>query len=148
MLIRPAAPDDVHALHDLYMRHLTKTPPPEPQDLEAWSALLAELTATPGYRILVAEEDGRAVSSVTLVVIRNLTHNLRPYALIENVVTHADYRGRGFASALMNRACEMARDAGCYKVMLLTGSKSESTLRFYERRGFNKNDKTGFIRWL
>jgi hypothetical protein len=29
-----------------------------------------------------------------------------------------------------------------------TGSKLDSTLSFYERAGYNKNDKTAFIQWL
>ena len=33
-------------------------------------------------------------------------------------------------------------------MMLLTGSKKESTLKFYERAGYNSRDKTGFIQWL
>jgi len=59
-----------------------------------------------------------------------------------------DYRGKGFASALMNRASEIAKQRGCYKIMLLTGSKKESTLNFYRSNGFNSEDKTGFIKRL
>ncbi len=33
-------------------------------------------------------------------------------------------------------------------MMLLTGSKLDSTLNFYENAGYNKNDKTAFIMWL
>lgn len=29
--------------------------------------------------------------------------------------------------------------------MLLTGSKEESTLKFYEQAGYNKNDKTALF---
>lgn len=32
--------------------------------------------------------------------------------------------------------------------MLLTGSKKESTLNFYERAGYNRNDKAAFIQWI
>lgn len=32
--------------------------------------------------------------------------------------------------------------------MLLTGSKKESTLKFYEQAGYNRNDKTAFIQWI
>jgi hypothetical protein len=35
--------------------------------------------------------------------------------------------------------------AGCYKVMLATGSREEATLRFYEKAGFLRGVKTGFI---
>ena len=148
LTIRQATPCDAAALHELYTRHLTQSPPGEPQDLSQWSALLEALAADSGYHLLVGELDGQVVSSVTVLVIQNLTHNLRPYAVIENVVTHGDFRNRGFASVLMDKASEIARDSGCYKIMLLTGSKLESTLRFYERCGFNQNDKTAFIKWL
>ena len=146
--IREAVPGDAANLHELYIRHLTQSPPAQPQDLAQWARLLEKFAAQPGYHLLVGELDDRIVSSVTLLVIENLTHNLRPYALIENVVTHTDYRGRGYAAALMDAASEIAKQNDCYKIMLLTGSKKESTLRFYERCGFLKNIKTGFIKWL
>ncbi|MCL2814922.1 MAG: GNAT family N-acetyltransferase [Oscillospiraceae bacterium] len=127
---------------------MTQNPPKEKQDIGAWSRLLEKLIAAPGYHLLVAESEGRVVSSVTLVIIQNLTHNLRPYALIENVVTHSDFRNRGYASALMEKAGEMAKEGGCYKIMLMTGSKKESTLRFYERCGFDMRGKTAFLKRL
>jgi len=148
LTIRPAAPDDIAALHELYLRHLTQNPPTEPQDLAKWAHLLNTLTADPNYNVLVCEVDGIIVSSVTVIVIPNLTHNMRPYALIENVVTHSAHRGCGYASALMAHASELAKNANCYKIMLLTGSKEPNTLLFYEHCGFNKNDKTGFIKKL
>ena len=64
------------------------------------------------------------------------------------MVTHPDYRKKGLATACLDYAKGIAEKEGCYKIMLLTGSKEESTLRFYERAGFNRNDKTAFIRWL
>lgn len=148
LYIREAAINDVEALHDLYMNHLTRYPPKEEQNISEWSKLLEELIAKPDYHLLVGEVNGTVVSSVTLIVIRNLTHNLRPYAVIENVVTHAGFRNKGYAFALMEKASEIAKEKNCYKIMLMTGSKKESTLRFYERCGFNMNDKTAFLKRL
>ena len=146
--IREAAASDVAALHDLYMNHLTQYPPKEEQNIVKWSELLDMLIENTDYHLLVGEADGNVISSVTLVIIRNLTHGLRPYSIIENVVTHAGFRNKGYAYALMERASEIAKAKNCYKIMLMTGSKKESTLRFYERCGFNMKDKTAFLKRL
>ena len=97
------------------------------------------------HHLIVCEEDGRIVSSCVCVVIPNLTRNVRPYALIENVVTHPDYRKRGLASACLEYARQIAQKENCYKIMLLTGAKDEATLHFYRQAGFNSSEKTAFI---
>lgn len=88
------------------------------------------------------------VSSCVCVIIPNLTRNIRPYAFIENVVTHGDYRGKGYATECLDFAKKIAEKENCYKMMLLTGSKKESTLNFYTNAGYNSSDKTAFIQWL
>ncbi|MGE4339936.1 MAG: GNAT family N-acetyltransferase, partial [Pigmentiphaga sp.] len=75
----------------------------------------------------------------------NLTRGCKPYGLIENVVTHAAFRGRGHAKALLGHALKAAWIAGCYKVMLMTGRKDEATLKFYESAGFDRQEKQTFI---
>ncbi|MCL1843295.1 MAG: GNAT family N-acetyltransferase [Defluviitaleaceae bacterium] len=135
-------------MRELYHNHLTQHPPKEPKTIELWREKIARFEVDKMYHLLVGESDNRIISSVTLVVIENLTRNLAPYAVIENVVTHKDFRGKGYASALMSEAAEIAADFECYKIMLMTGTKAESTLRFYEKCGFNSHDKTGLIKWL
>ena len=88
------------------------------------------------------------VSSCVCVIIPNLTRGQRPYAFIENVITDEKWRKKGLATACLNYARDIAVNENCYKMMLLTGSKEQSTLDFYERAGYNKNDKTAFIQWL
>ena len=100
------------------------------------------------HHIIVCEVDGKIVSSCVCVIIPNLTRNIRLYAFIENVVTHADYRGKGYATACLNYAKELAITSDCYKMMLLTGSKNDKTLNLYKKAGYNSDDKTAFIQWL
>lgn len=145
MLIREAEKTDLDGLQELYLHLHEKGKLPEIPEL---TSLWNEIIADENYHILVGEIDGKIISSVTLVVVKNLTRGMRPYALIENVVTHKDYRRRGYAGALMQKAVDIARSSGCYKIMLLTGAKDEGTLRFYEKCGFNSKDKTAFIRWI
>jgi len=147
MKIRKATLADAEVLQYLYHNHLTQHPPKEPKDIALWREKIARFEASPTYHLLVGEIQNRIISSVTLVIIENLTRNLAPYAVIENVVTHKDFRGKGYASIIMKKADEIAAAFGCYKTMLMTGAKTESTLRFYENCGFNDKDKTGFIKW-
>ena len=83
-----------------------------------------------------------------IVVIPNLTRGQRPYALVENVITDEAHRGRGYATRLLDYARQLAVTENCYKIMLMTGSKRDSTLDFYRRAGYNSEDKTGFMQKL
>lgn len=145
MLIREIKESDLNGLLNLYT-HLHDNPiPPESDEL---SALWNEIISDKNHHIVVAEENSEIVSSCVCVIVPNLTHNQRPYALIENVVTHEAHRGKGYAAACLDFAKEIAKKSNCYKLMLMTGSKLESTLRFYERAGYNRTDKTAFIQWI
>ncbi len=95
--------------------------------------------------IWVLEQDGRICSTCYLNVIPNITRSARPYAIIENVVTDEGMRGRGLGKALLQEVLSIAWARGCYKAMLQTGSKKESTHAFYRSCGFSGNDKTGYV---
>ncbi|MFB6152054.1 MAG: GNAT family N-acetyltransferase [Haloarculaceae archaeon] len=110
--------------------------------------LWAEMLADDSLEILAVERDDRLVSSCVLSVTRNLTRRARPFAVVENVVTHEDYRNRGFGKRCVRAAIERAAERDCYKVMLLTGSDSEWKHEFYEDCGFDGDEKTGFVRYL
>ncbi len=145
MIIREIRDNELSNLLELYT-HLHELGIPEDSEHlhNSWAAICND----ENHHIIVCEVDGKLVSSCVCVIIPNLTRNIRPYAFIENVVTHADYRGNGYATACLNFAKELAVTADGYKMMLLTGSKSESTLNFYKRAGYNCTDKTAFIQWL
>ena len=119
-----------------------------PEDSEHLQNTWATICNDENHHIIVCEVNGKLVSSCVCVIIPNLTRNIRPYAFIENVVTHTDHRGKGYATACLNYAKELAVKADCYKIMLLTSSKSDSTLNFYKQAGYNCTDKTAFIQWL
>ena len=100
------------------------------------------------HHLIVCEKDGKIVSSCVCVIVPNLTRNVRPYAFVENVVTHGEYRGKGYVTACLDYAKKIAEDNNCYKMMLLTGFKEQKTLDFYRNAGYNSSDKTAFIQWI
>ena len=148
MLIRQAEEKDVLDIKDLYFNFLTKNPPKEEQDIEAWKQLINEINKNERLYLLVIEEDNRVVSTVQLAIIPSLTHNMRSFAVVENVVTHEAYRKKGFASMLLQEAIKIAQNKNCYKIFLETGSNRESTLNFYKENGFEMDTKHSFIKKL
>ena len=82
------------------------------------------------------------------LIVPNLTRNVRPFALVEYVVTHGEYRNRGYAGLCLSYAKELAIGCNCYKIMLVTGSKDPKTLHFYESCGYSSRDKTAFVQTL
>ena len=145
MLIRLAEPKDLERLLMLYTQlHDNSMPHIESDIIALWERMLRD----EGHFVILGFHDGKLVCSCVLVVVPNLTHGQRPYALIENVVTHQLHRKKGYGTAVLSHAKDIAIKQGCYKIMLMTGAKDEETLCFYRRAGYNSDDKTAFIQWL
>lgn len=144
-MIREINKKDFQGLSELYTHlHGNKPITRNEKNESIWNAILED----ENHHIIVAEENGKIVSSCVCVIVPNLTHNQQPYALIENVVTHKDYRKRGLASQCMAFAKQIACEKNCYKMMLLTGTRKRSTHRFYRKNGYNSIEKTGYIQRL
>ena len=144
-MVREIKENELNELLELYLYLHEKSVPEMTEHLkQTWKTILEDKN----HHIIVKEDDGKIVSSCVCVIIPNLTRNIRPYAFIENVVTHTDHRGKGYATECLNYAKDIAVRENCYKMMLLTGSKEEKTLRFYGNAGYNSSDKTAFIQWL
>lgn len=145
MIIREINENDFDGLMKLYTHlHEKDIPCKDERIAKIWEEIISDKN----HHIIAAEEDGDIVSSCVCVIIPNLTRGQRPYAFVENVVTHSVYRKKGYATACLNYAKKIAEKENCYKIMLLTGTKDESTLDFYRRAGYNSEDKTAFIQWI
>lgn len=144
-MVREIAETELEELLELYLYLHEDTVPEMTEHLKhTWNTILQD----ENHHMIVNEIGGKLVSSCVCVVIPNLTRNIRPYALVENVVTHPEYRGRGYGTECLNYAKKIAEEQGCYKIMLLTGATEGATLKFYGNAGYNSSDKTAFIQWL
>ena len=112
--VRLAGPEDIGDLMILYRLHLNTANPAIPVDervLSHWRSILDN----PLLNYIVAEVDGSVVATCNLTVVPNLTYDLHPYGLIENVVTHEDFRRQGIGKAVVQMALDIAWKSGCYK---------------------------------
>ena len=91
-MVREIYKSELNELLELYL-HLHEDEIPEMTEhlKNTWDTIINDQN----HHIIVKEIDGKIVSSCVCVIIPNLTRNIRPYAFIENVVTHSDYRGKG-----------------------------------------------------
>ena len=144
-MVREAVKEDLDELLNLYLFLHEKNIPENSEHLEnTWKTIIEDIN----HHIVVKEINGKIVSSCVCIIVPNLTRNIRPYALIENVVTNEEYRGKSYAIECLNYAKEIAIKNDCYKMMLLTGTKNENTVAFYKSAGYNSDDKIAFIQWL
>jgi GNAT superfamily N-acetyltransferase len=140
--IRQATEGDLDGLLALYT-HLSPNDaplPPRTQVIELWK----EIVANPMLTYFVAEQEGKLIATCNLAIVPNLTRGARPFGVIENVITHPDFRRQGLATQVLEHAIDTARQAGCYKVMLLSGASRKEAHALYEKAGFSKDTKLGF----
>ncbi|MFA5317596.1 MAG: GNAT family N-acetyltransferase [Dehalococcoidales bacterium] len=143
MEIREIKEAELGDLLNLYSYlHASDDPLPEKAIVDTvWQ----EIRANPDIKYFGLYDGGRLVSSCNITITPNLTRGLRPYGVIENVVTHADFRRKGYGQAVLRYALEYARSRNCYKVMLMSGRKDEGVYRFYESAGFDRHAKQAFL---
>ncbi|WP_068775691.1 GNAT family N-acetyltransferase [Paenibacillus sp. FJAT-26967] len=145
-IVRLIKPSELDQLLELYQQLNPDDPviPASDELTKLWDDMIQD----PKMDFVVVEDGGRLAAVCVLVRVNNLTRGGRPYGVIENVVTHEDHRRKGYGGLVLQKALELAREADCYKVMLMTSSKEEATLRFYEQNGFEKGTKTAFIAYM
>lgn len=139
-VIRLAQPDDAEDLQTLYA-HLI--PGEAPVSAELARDRIRALSAYKGSGILVAYVGTAPVATVTLIVVPNMTRGGKPYAFIENVVTHGDHLRQGHARAIIAEAERLAWAAGCYRILIVSGNDNGGAHELYEACGY-LGTKTGF----
>lgn len=146
MKARFACRHDIEGILDLYK---ILNPEDVPASVSHLKKIWDDIMNDPDrYRYAVAEEDRKIVATGNMAIVPNLTRSGRPYAVIENVVTHPDYRRKGHGHAAIQLLLGFAKEQNCYKVMLLSSSKRKEAHEFYKSIGFDGDSKQGFIYYL
>ncbi|MFF3867966.1 GNAT family N-acetyltransferase [Micromonospora sp. NPDC001898] len=141
-MFRAARPGDFAQIMRLY-RQLQPDDPVLEDGSDA--AVFRQILGSPGLHLFVLELEGVVVATTYLNVIPNISRSASPYAVIENVVVDASRRGTGLGKQIMAGTLQAAWDAGCYKAMLMTGSRTAATHAFYRACGFSPDVKTAYL---
>ena len=141
MEIRRLTGADVPSLLRLY-RQLS--PEDEFPTEEAAAEIWRQIEGQESIIYLGAVEAGEVVSTCFLVIIPNLCHGGQPFCLMENVVTDEAHRRQGLGRKMMEESVRIAREMGCYKIMLHSGTQRKGAHKFYEDFGFDGQRKRAF----
>ena len=137
VIIRPASAVDLPSVLALYAQ-------PDMDNgkvlaLEEAEQLFAQFSHYPNYRLFVACLDEVVIGTYALLIMHNLGHQGTPSAIVEDVVVRETHQSQGLGRDMMQHAMALARQAGCYKLMLSSNQKRERAHAFYESLGFQRH---------
>ena len=79
----------------------------------------------------------KIVASGSIFIEKKFIHNLSSVGHIEDIIVDSNYRGFGLGKVIINHLTNVAKNNGCYKVILNCSNKN---VGFYEKCGFVKKE--------
>jgi GNAT superfamily N-acetyltransferase len=134
--IRPAAEQDIPAIVAMLADDPLGAQRESPDDLAPYLAAFKRLSDDPHQHLMVAVLGERVVGTLQLTIIPGLSRRGALRSVIEAVRVHADERGSGLGTQLIEWAIAESRRQNCQLVQLTSDSSRTDAHRFYERLGF------------
>lgn len=144
MKIRKLREKDLAELIDLYSHYVVPASLP-PLTRSTVSGIWKKIKGNPSVSYFVLETQGKMAASCILSITPSFIRGGRGFGLIEHVVTHREFRRKGFARSLLKFTLDHAWKRGCTEVMLLSGSENKIAHQLYESLGFDQSKRKGFI---
>ena len=141
--IRPLIDSDLDECMDLYRYLHTEDDPLPP--LKTLRSLWNSMIGDSRMLYLGAFADKRLIAVCNAQIVLNLTRGARPYAVIENVITHPDFRRRGIGRALLTEMIRKCDQFNCHKIMLMSDSRRTEAHALYRSIGFDATAKKAFV---
>lgn len=107
-----------------------------PDDLTPYLKAFEVIDADPHQYLAVARRDGRVVGTLQLTVLPGLSRTAATRAQVEGVRVHADERGGGLGTELLEWAEREAGERGCVLLQLTSDATRVDARRFYEHLGY------------
>ncbi|MDW4908360.1 GNAT family N-acetyltransferase [Streptomyces sp. ADMS] len=134
--VRPATTEDVSAIVGLLADDPLGVQRETPDDLTPYLTALNRLAADPNQHLVVAVREGHVVGTLQLTIVPGLSRRGATRSIIEGVRVHADERGSGLGTQLIEWAIDASRREHCHLVQLTSDVTRTDARRFYQRLGF------------
>ncbi|MET8023908.1 GNAT family N-acetyltransferase [Streptomyces avermitilis] len=134
--IRPAVAGDIPAIVAMLADDPLGAQRESPDDLAPYLTALERLAKDPNQHLVVAVREDRVIGTLQLTIIPGLSRRGSTRSIIEGVRVHADERGSGLGTRLIEWAIDESRRQGCQLVQLTSDATRTAAHRFYERLGF------------
>lgn len=108
-------------------------------NIESARNIVARMESYLNFRVFLIFHNGVAVGTFSLLIFCSLSHNGSEQAVLDAVVISRQSRGKGIGSAMLEHACKIAADHGCYKIGLSSNLKRMDAHRFYLTFGFQQH---------
>lgn len=142
-MIREAERTDRDQLFELY-RMLV----PNSKRMNVLEEQIEKIRMDPNNFLLVYEEEGEILGTVTLNICLQALHGLRPYGVVENIIVHENHRGENIGRAILQYVEEYCVSIDCHRIMLLSNSMRHRAHQFFEREGYNGSISKGFKKYI
>ena len=135
--IQEATDSDLEAVLNLYAQPEFDDGKVLPRDQA--QLILRRIRSYPSYRIYIATHSGNVVGTFALMIMDNLGHLGATSAIVEDVAVSPSSQGQGVGKAMMQHAMELARAAGCYKLVVSSGKNRADAHEFYKSLGWEQH---------
>lgn len=115
------------------LNNLSPCLPIDSEKRSEWYRLVNNRSSNFAY---VAVYDGMVIGTAFAVIIPHLARGGKLSMQIEDLATHKEFQGQGVGTALIQKLIELARELGCYKVILDCKKELEE---FYKKSGFTSH---------
>lgn len=139
LIVRKARPRDLQDVLHLYAQLFADTDQAVGDThaiVPAHRSAFSEIDRDHNTSLLVAESSGRILGTLSITIVPNLSHGGRRWAIIENVVVDKRVRRANVGTSLMQHAIALAREKGCFRIILSSSVRRKESHRFYENLGF------------
>ncbi|MEU6877595.1 GNAT family N-acetyltransferase [Streptomyces sp. NPDC046712] len=134
--IRPATAEDLPDIVAMLADDPLGAQRESPDDLTPYTAAFERLAQDPNQHLVVAVRGSKVVGTLQLTIIPGLSRRGSTRSIIEGVRIHAEERGSGLGTELIEWAVEESRRQDCQLVQLTSDATRTDAHRFYERLGF------------